>query len=339
MAAVLALYAASAAAPPPPPPPLVCESWCAGHDVDDWEVKCGWAACNGCGPCVPSDVSDASSYIVTLGDSWAQGGASSLGVSCGGSVVANEGKGGSKAYQWSNASTYCSVPDSIAGRNFTHVWLSIGGNDFKEGWCSTSETFLDTLEANIVATIELVREELPGVPILMTGYAIPAAPINEDVCALPSELEPLQLTIQRACTATNATFIDVAETLGGSFEMETSSSWTYFADSQHPNDLGYQTIFSMPEIQAFFGCEATVQMTDDFSCACPDGYEYDGEKAYNNAYSCDEIASTYAAQLKSDWCCETCEDLIHTANMAGFAWAVDELTAECCVSTGRLASC
>ena len=50
------------------------------------------------------------------------------------------------------------------------------------------------------------------------------------------------------------TFVSVANTLGGSSATETPSSTAYYVDAIHPNELGYQTVFSLPAVQSFFGC-------------------------------------------------------------------------------------
>ncbi len=109
-----------------------------------------------------------------------------LATFCKGSTVTNSGVGSSTAQEWGAASA-CPAPDNTrlcsapaafsanAGTSYTHVWLSVGGND-KMGSTGCALTVAQ-VTSRVAAAINAVKAAAPGAAIVMTGYcALTTAP-------------------------------------------------------------------------------------------------------------------------------------------------------------------
>lgn len=81
----------------------------------------------------------------------------------------------------------------------------------------------------------------------MFGYAAP--------CSSPSATKPMLLLAPEAVEQlAGVTYVDIAGLLGGNAETDTASSMAYFSDPIHPNRAGFEKIFEVDGIDAFFGC-------------------------------------------------------------------------------------
>ena len=79
--------------------------------------------------------------VLVLGDSWAEFSTQQLEVHCAGATVVNRGVQSSTALEWASSSVACpsggarscsasAAFAAAAPLEFTHAWLSVGGNDF-----------------------------------------------------------------------------------------------------------------------------------------------------------------------------------------------------------------
>ena len=146
--------------------------------------------------------------VWAIGDSWALGGASSIVTAtagCPGSTtVVNGGIPGNTARAF--ASSVLAQMSPPAG--VTHVWLSIGGADMLQSCSNSATVYSDT--RTILADLERM---MPGVPILVTGYAYGQAN-NRAGCILNSnslsEVDVFLSGLASAVTSSAAvTFVDV----------------------------------------------------------------------------------------------------------------------------------
>lgn len=196
------------------------------------------------------------SHIWVLGDSWAEGSFNQIATSCSGATVTNHGVGGSTADQWATTTTgeFSLNPPALA----THVWLSVGGNDFL-GECKVPSD----MAANMAGVIARIHTALPNIPILLFGYTVPSGGYagddpSETACATPSATTPLATIIRQAADAdSGTTWVNIAGTLGGNADTETRSSTAYYGDAIHPNVAGYAKLFELPAVQQFFECIET----------------------------------------------------------------------------------
>jgi hypothetical protein len=234
---------------------------------------CGGASTPPASASTPPASSPASpSTIMILGDSWAEYSAQDLATFCKGSTVTNSGVGSSTAQEWGAASA-CPAPDNTrlcsapaafsanAGTSYTHVWLSVGGND-KMGSAGCALTVAQ-VTSRVTAAINAVKAAAPGAAIVMTGYCAPTtAPEGcPNAATMYSELNG---GIQAACTANGATYVDAWTFCGATTSTYSGSSSPWHADSIHINTKGYCQVYSQPAVQAAFGCQPAT-----YDCAIP----------------------------------------------------------------------
>lgn len=216
----------------------------------------------------------AEATILVLGDSYAMKSGTDLANACPGKTVINRGVCDSTAAQWGSgtcsdesyawyafkgdtAGKACSAEDAFSyryGSGYSHVWLSVGGNDFMYSGCLLPRWVLTRSVRSAVAAVRDAAAK--GVKILMIGYCIPQGPIPQWrglVCAKPSLIVDLNKAIEAGCKAeSSCTYIDSTDACGG--DGEHFSDGRYFVDDYHPNEKGYSLIFHMPKVQEFFGC-------------------------------------------------------------------------------------
>lgn len=235
--------------------------------------------------------------FVMQGDSWALAARSSLNRYCKGSEsepVAKHGIGGTQAWQWNDRVNCDSGPSQCCHDYFaaqgltcdgerlqllhgdgraTKMWLSVGGNDIKQAMghagCPAEGTqkynaVITHVLANIVGAIQRVKEDAPGMPIIMTGYGHPASTETAEGktgCEgeeFGSNFDLINNIVKEAAAqAGGVQFVDGVETLfGASRSPYTPSDQQYFQDGVHLNQKGYCKLWTMPEMQDFFGCES-----------------------------------------------------------------------------------
>ncbi len=156
---------------------------------------------------------------------------------------------------------------------YTHVWLSVGGNDFLGNQCDLS--IADKVAANIVNVIKQVVDASQGqgddeategedadtqdIKILYFGYAIP----SKDVCGsgqtatlFEKQRQIVFDAIHDSDYAEYVTTIDISKMLVTSESSPLSDS-SYFADAIHINERGYNRIFSGYSVLRFFDCSVS----------------------------------------------------------------------------------
>ena len=94
----------------------------------------------------------------------------------------------------------------VSSAQYTHAWVSIGGNDFIRNDCRPPEDFRNVLDT---AFEDVAAAAGPGVKILTTGYG--ATPTDE-VCP-PADVASGNAIIAEASEAMGWTHVDVLESL------------------------------------------------------------------------------------------------------------------------------
>ena len=223
----------------------------------------------------------AASNILIVGDSWAELAEDFLQEDCEGSSVTNRGSSGSTAAEWGGEDDECcSAADAFEEDSFSHAWISVGGNDMLRPGCDA-----DGAQAAVPGALESAMRAFadagPGVPKLVLGYSAVAA--DEEGCG-PADVARLNAQIEAAAAAyDDVTFVDVLETLGGS--ATEYSSERFYDDAIHPNRDGYEVLFKLPEVQAFFGCggaESTPAPEEPAPAPAPDQPEEPDEDPYGD---------------------------------------------------------
>eukprot|EP00985_Skeletonema_marinoi_P017433 scaffold9557_cov85-Skeletonema_marinoi.AAC.3 len=149
---------------------------------------------------------------------------------------------------------------------YTHVWLSVGGNDFLDNKCDMS--IADKVAANVVNVIKQVVDASHGeaavgevafqqdLKILYFGYSIP----SRDVCGqgrtaklFAKQGEIIFDAIHNSDYAEYVTTFDISDMFVTS-ESSPLSDPSYFADAIHLNDVGYTRLFSGYNVLRFFDC-------------------------------------------------------------------------------------
>jgi lysophospholipase L1-like esterase len=211
--------------------------------------------------------------ILVIGDSWASLSGNYAANICGSSTtrpIQNDAKSGSTAKEWAyNRLGVESI--EMARYEYTHVWLSIGGNDFLNNKCDMS--IADKVAANVVNVIKQVVDASHGeaavgevafqkdVKILYFGYSIP----SRDVCGegrtatlFAKQGEIIFDAIRNSHYADYVTAFDISDMFVTS-ESSPLSDPSYFADAIHLNEEGYMRLFSGYNVLRFFDC-SVVQM-------------------------------------------------------------------------------
>jgi len=230
--------------------------------------------------------------ILIMGDSMAELSFDILAKSCSGKSVINLGVSGSTANEFftGQAETggcidgdVCSAKDAFKsnyGSGYTHVWLSVGGNDWLGAQCDAD--IESTLEDKISGVIDSVFKESPkgGIKLLITGYGYPSDAVGE--CPKGNEkVDRLQNAIQQAAVnnvnADSILFVQATlELFGGSTTNYSDKKW--FADAIHLNEAGYKKLFSLVEIQDFLKCN------DEGGCNDSTSYRYQDKSVKSCAW-------------------------------------------------------
>lgn len=289
---------------------------------------------------LPGDGADsrhgAATDIIIIGDSWAEGARQILATNCAGKTVVNRGVGGSTAKEWSTETeetegcvkpgqhcTAASAFEAQYGKDYTHAWLSVGGNDWLGSSCGKDNPTQEAdLLANVKNTITKVLAKAPtGLRILMTGYGTLSAQIS-DACDATAVVK-LQAAIKTAAEAfpDSVVFIDVMELFGGSVSSGMYSDAQWYGDNIHINAKGYAKMFKLPAVQSFFGCGGASQPTnsptssppsealEDFSCFCTSAskpvFDSDFEPEGMGA-SCGALGKHLAQESCGESGCATC---------------------------------
>ena len=199
-------------------------------------------------------------------------------ANCKGCTVINKGVGGTTAYQWrvgGDQETNNAFAD--AGSGITHVWLSVGGNDFQspaEGGggpgsdSAVCKMSTSNLGSRIQAAIDGVNTAatdngITGHKIILTGYCIPTASTMTSTGCTNDDMKTLSTTYTKmAADNSNVEFHDIS--------MQCEQKGKYFiTDGLHLNKKGYCQAFSKADVQTAFGCEtAAHDCTTVTSTAC-----------------------------------------------------------------------
>lgn len=231
------------------------------------------------------------SKIIMIGDSGCASACKDIERFCGGSTVVNMGVTGSTAAQWkvgdcasqlfllesmsnrlppggpTGCGLYqhcCNATEAFwrasppLGADFTHAFISLGGNDFMAKTCASSASDLAAIQGDVESVIDNVKAAgPPGMKVVIWGYPVPSQKTREfrSICpgALPGTLQPLLKAIEDAASAKGATFVSGAYATGA-----TSSKWSpnaTHADDMHLNSKGYCKFFSGQNIQQALGCQ------------------------------------------------------------------------------------
>lgn len=205
-----------------------------------------------------SEMTEKTPMVLFLGDSNAEFAGSSLSIFCPGCTVVNMGIGGTFTTDWSMAKLMEVAAMLPEGFMPTHVWLSIGGNDFMDRHnCQTS--LAEQLQAEITEVGSNLRSLLPpDVAILMTAYAQSTG----EICDYPGHppkgpaaAVELSSITEKAAEAFGAVFIPAIKAVGGGTETSyTPESEKTHQDLIHLSNKGYCRLFTNHAVQSFFGC-------------------------------------------------------------------------------------
>ena len=196
--------------------------------------------------------------VLAVGDSHAEFSGTSLGVFCKGCTIINKGIGGTMTPDWTLAKMMEVAESLPEGLMPTHIWLSIGGNDYMERHHCQSD-MVPTLQAEITEVLSTLRSVVPPeVKIIMTGYA----QVTGEICDYPGfppkgpgGIVELNGLIAAAAASVGATFVNAAEAVGGGSPTSfTPMELGTHQDLIHLSNKGYCRLFTFAETQAFFGC-------------------------------------------------------------------------------------
>jgi lysophospholipase L1-like esterase len=211
--------------------------------------------------------------ILLIGDSEAQLSLNYLEQVCKNKKVNNLGISGSTALQWSqnergglcagSSIGACSAAEAFSpkhGKGYTHLWISLGGNDFLESTCTMPEEELQHRMNEVVRSARAAAG--PAVTIVMMGYPIPTARVTESYCPgyKPSDRMVTREAKNACATDLNCRFVETAFVDGAGSYDEFSSGHLH-ADEIHLNAQGYCALFTMKEVQEAFQCEPA-----EYSC-------------------------------------------------------------------------
>jgi len=185
-----------------------------------------------------------------------------------------------------NPVSSCAVSDagsSSFGSGYTHIWLSIGGNDYlaattpggSDGCTHLSQSDLQTRIANVITQ---VRSVFASADIVMLGHLQPTQIADGRTATFTnwfgsgcsaSSVVTINAAQQAACAAdSKCTFIDSIAAAGGSASsLSTDGTYHCPSDPIHANAKGYCRIFSHAAVQSAFGCEPQV-----FDCTAGSDY-------------------------------------------------------------------
>jgi lysophospholipase L1-like esterase len=198
---------------------------------------------------------------------------------CGGSTVVNKGDAGTKVSAW-NASDFALLKNAVNSQTgWTHVWLSIGANDLSEDYkCAPSK---GAIKAGITGLINVIKN-LTTAKIVLTGYTVSPA---DDTCNIAAMRENVGNAMKEvAASDPKVTFVSIATAADAVFDAAARASANcseavMLTDSKSPNigktpcrgdkkwfmnDLihlnaqGYRKAWTLPAVQAAFGCNSSL---------------------------------------------------------------------------------
>jgi len=193
--------------------------------------------------------------VLFLGDSLAEFAGTSLSVFCPNCNLLNRGIGGTMTSDWTMEKLMevaASLPEDFMP---THVWLSIGANDF-QGRYFCESNMVPTLTAEVLEVASNLRSILPPeTQILLTGYA----QTTEETCDPargPQGLLELNAIFSSVAASIGATFIDAMVAVGGGSGTQfVPAELNLHQDQAHLSNKGYCKLFTYHEMQNFFGCQ------------------------------------------------------------------------------------
>ena len=222
----------------------------------------------------------AASNILLLGDSMAELSYNYVSGACPNSKVVNSGVSSSTAAEWAASSTNCPAGGGAscsaatafaAAPQTTHVWLSVGGNDFLDGGCLGDATSLQSLTTTIQNAITTVRAAVGSqVKIVMTGYCIAKMPLSEfgGNCGTRAALNALNTAVGQATVGlANVEYVDASYFCGAT--ATSYSDPAFFLDAIHLNQLGYCTVFTEPGVQTALSCSGGTSVAACTSATVP----------------------------------------------------------------------
>lgn len=201
---------------------------------------------------------------------------------CGGASIHNAAVSGSTAWQWRSGGTHSAVQAfKDAGAGVTHVWLSVGGNDWmtpgedadapgaNSGGCGISTA---DLKSRIQKAVTAVKEAatadgIQDIKIVMTGYCVPTQP----ECDGKTDASDLITAYQEIAQSDgNVQFVDISEACGGNSGKK--GDVQFFTDAIHLNQRGYCAAFSLDGVQSALGCTSqSVTCSDIPKATCSAG--------------------------------------------------------------------
>ena len=217
------------------------------------------------------------SKILVIGDSMGDyscgnpeglGGMSFLTDFCAGAEVVNVAVSGSTAVQWAENQVHHHLIDAgmkLAGKGVTHIWMSLGGNDYMNPGENAPQdapgigsAACEISTANLVARLDSAVQGVSSAvqnsgmatsttKIVLVGYCQPFV----SQCST-SDMKPLNDALKQVADAAGESveFHDISSRCGGK-----PSDKSYFvADGLHLNRKGYCSIFSDPSVQSAFNC-------------------------------------------------------------------------------------
>jgi len=201
---------------------------------------------------------------------------------CKGSEVINKAAAGTTAYQWRvGGDQEASEAFAAAGSGVTHVWLSVGGNDFQspaEGGggpgsdsaaCKMSTADLSSRMQSAIDGVNAAAtaNSMANIKIIVTGYCVPMGAVLAEIGCAKDDMATLTSAYTKmAADNANVEFHDIS--------AQCQQKKEYFiSDGLHLNAKGYCKSLSLSTVQTAFGCgEKTYDCATVKSTAC-DGKE------------------------------------------------------------------
>ena len=188
-----------------------------------------------------------------MGDSWADEEylGNTLEENCASKETINVGVSGALASMWANGHECCGIPTWIRSP-ITHVYMSLGGNDYMDRNCG--ESAFPGIRRDLTDVIEKLRSQFgQNVAITMTGYGIPSRVLPMERNCNRDSFARFQLELASIASLNNVQFVDVSEWFLARPSDQWSSS-TYFVDDIHLSRAGYNRMWRDPIFQNAFGC-------------------------------------------------------------------------------------
>jgi len=255
---------------------------CTGNEVDsstecsaydkslvcpEYAEECPKTCCVAGPPATSSPAIQAagSPSILVVGDSFGEFSGQTLQQFCKGSTVVNKAIASSTAEEWWKQQSCpkptfardCNIENvlkSVAPTDFTHVLMSLGGNDFMDSLCPTDAASMAKFEQKLTGAIKTLQNKVPGAVIVSTGYCTPREiPWGMTSCT-PSAFAKGQAFMGKVIQANGGVFIPSSGACGA--VGEGFSDTQYMFDPIHLNTRGYCKVFSSEGVQKAFNCGA-----------------------------------------------------------------------------------